>query len=463
MKRFLVLITGLLICLCYYAGASSFSLRLGEDTLSVEAEQVPLQDILRKLTEQGLEIKIDPLLNPPVTAHFKNRDLQQAVATIIRPMNHVLIWKAVDGPVGRMVRLSEIRIFEPGRKEMMQSLEKAAALSIEKDPATGIFYVKDEVLLTLKKGMTLEAFKDILHRINGTVIDSYPELGIYRIRLAENSDVPAVIEQLRQSEGVARTEPNYAYPAPRPDRDNQPPQPVPDLADSPGNPGNVPVAILDTGWNAVYDQDVSIKASFDAFHPEQPISDPLGHGTQMALLAAGMIKPYGVAMNQNYYNPVIPIRIFDENGYSSNFQVMKSIDFALANGARIISLSWGSETRSGFLENQLKLVDSKGTIVVAAAGNEPTGKPVYPAAYDSVIGVGALGLDGKTWRKSNYGDSVTLYAPGYAAFPVGYKGDPGTYAGTSISTAFMASLFADYLSRHPDANGRDVFDVLDRK
>ena len=125
-----------------------------------------------------------------------------------------------------------------------------------------------------------------------------------------------------------------------------------------------------------------------------------------------------------------------------------------------MSLSWGSETRSGFLEKAFAQASGKGLIIVASAGNEPTGRPVYPAAYGSVIGVGAAGPDGKAWEKSNYGHFVSLYAPGFAAFPVGYKGDPGTYAGTSISAAFAANLIANVLSHNPKASREEVIKAL---
>ena len=95
-------------------------------------------------------------------------------------------------------------------------------------------------------------------------------------------------------------------------------------------------------------------------------------------------------------------------------------------------------------------------VVLASAGNEPTGKAVYPAAYSSVIGVGALAPDGERWEKSNYGDFVTLAAPGFATLPVGYKGDPGTYAGTSISTAYVANMVANYLSQNPEASVEEI-------
>jgi len=106
---------------------------------------------------------------------------------------------------------------------------------------------------------------------------------------------------------------------------------------------------------------------------------------------------------------------------------------------------------------------ARGLVIVASAGNEPTGKPVYPAAYPSVIGVGALEPHGKTWENSNYGNFVALYAPGFANLPVGHKGDPGLYAGTSISTAFVANSIAGYLSENPAATLQEIRDYLNRK
>ena len=59
-------------------------------------------------------------------------------------------------------------------------------------------------------------------------------------------------------------------------------------------------------------------------------------------------------------------------------------------------------------------------------------------------------------NKSNYGDFVTLEAPGFATLPVGYKGDPGTYAGTSISAAYVANRVADYLAQNPNASVEEI-------
>jgi hypothetical protein len=108
----------------------------------------------------------------------------------------------------------------------------------------------------------------------------------------------------------------------------------------------------------------------------------------------------------------------------------------------------------------LNYADQQGLILVASAGNAPTGKPVYPAAYPSVLGVGALAPDGTPWKNSNYGSFVSVAAPGYAAFPVGYKGEAGLYAGTSIAAAYVANVISGWLTEHPAWGKADVIHQL---
>lgn len=207
--------------------------------------------------------------------------------------------------------------------------------------------------------------------------------------------------------------------------------------------------------------DEHVLATQDALNPDDMISDSLGHGTQMALVAAGIVTPFGVIKDKDgATNPVIAIRAFDDNGFTSSFALMRGIDFALENGAKVVSLSWGSSTKSDFINDTLEYGASKGLIIVASAGNEPTGKPVFPAAYESVIGIGALAPDGKNWKNTNYGDFVDIYLPGFADMPVGYKADPGIYAGTSISAAFASNRTAAFLSKNPKAGKKEIIDFL---
>ncbi|MCP4106992.1 MAG: S8 family serine peptidase [Desulfobacteraceae bacterium] len=465
MKKIICVFNIILFTLLCATGVFALEFRMAHGKLSLRANRTPLQDILQRMADTGISIQIDPRLNPAVSASFKNRDIQEGLNSILKSVNYVLIWKSVQGESGNIIKLDEIQVFMPGKKELMKPLGKRSVLSIARNPKDGSLFVKGEILLRLKPGADISKIKKFLEQTGGTVTASNPALGIYKIRVPENSDIPAVAEQLSGYPGV-KSEPNYAYPISMPYMNASANHDF-SLSDIPLPDGKIPIAVLDTGLDTDSVPSEYVLASLDAVNMDTSISDSLGHGTQMALIASGVVEPYGVVPSsvtgeEAVRNPVIAIRAFDDNGFTSNYNIMDSVNFALENGARVMSLSWGSETRSDFMEDAMNYANSKGLVIVASAGNEPTGKPRYPAAYESVICVGALNPEGKRWENSNYGDFVNLYAPGFATLPVGYKGDPGAYAGTSISTAYEASRIADYLSKNPEASKQEIYNALQK-
>jgi len=441
----------------------AYQIQVKGDRFSLQAARVPLQEILKDLANHtGIVVRIDPALNPKISADFNNRSLQQGLESILKPLNHVLLWESLATASGSIVRIKEIQIFEPGRKDLMQPLDAMRNLQIARNPADGSFYVKGEVLIRLKPGTDLAAIEALIERSGGAIVAVDRRLGIYRLHWPPDTDIPALVKELLRQPGIDQAEPNFAYPIAAPHRYEKRFGTDYESSQSAAPEGAVAVAVLDSGLTADERLSDYVLASLDAFDPSQPISDGLGHGTQMAMVAAGVVKPYGVPGDANTANPVIPVRTFDDNGFTSNDSLMRGIDFALQNGARVMSLSWGTSTQSAFLGDAFAYAASKGLIIVASAGNEPSGQAVYPAAYASVIGVGALAPDGQKWQNSNYGDFVELYAPGFADMPVGYKGDPGVYAGTSIAAAFVANQIAVFLSENPQADKQAVLKALQK-
>ncbi len=440
--------------------ASALMVRFDKDRIWIRAEQIPLQTILRRVAEQGVKVRIDPQLNPRITVDLKDLEIQSGLSIILKSVNHVLIWETVPDASGSESRIAEVQVFEPGKKSRMIDLSKKTRFEILKNPEDGSFYVKDEIIVRMQPDAAGYRLTRLLEKINGTLLERDRLTGLYRIRLPENTDVPAAQKRIGSAPGVSQVEPNYAYPLLPPaqtprlsDPDNESQEPNTEV-------GAAPIAILDSGIAPDTGLEALVVNSLNAVDSGDAATDSLGHGTQMAYIASGMIKPKGVDTDTGDRMPILPIKVFDENGYTSNYSIMQSIQFAVENEARVISLSWGSETRSRFLDESLQAAEARGLIVIASAGNKPTGKPVYPAAYDSVIGVGALTPDGKRWENSNFGDFVTLYAPGFGSFPVGYRGGPGSYAGTSISAAFAANVIADYLADHPDADKEQVLKMI---
>lgn len=457
-----LLLTVLFISILIPVTTSAFVMQLHGERLTLKVEKVPLQEILVRLSDSGIRVQIDPEINPAITASLENTDIQKALESILKGLDQVLVWETSQGPSGAVPKLAEIQVFRPGKKELIKPLRKASTLSIARNPKDGSFFVKDEILIKLKPGTDLSELLKLLRETGGILVGAYPELRIYRVRLPQNSDVPGLVDEIKRQGGATIAEPNYAYPVPPGPKDlDLFPLKFPPVDASPKQ-GVSPIAIIDSGLRADAELDGFVLASFDALNPDKPISDSGGHGTQMAFIAAGVIKPIGVEGDSVMQVPIIPIKAFDENGFTSNVLLMESLEYALDHGARVMSLSWGSETKSDFLSEALESAISKGLIIVASAGNEPSGEPVYPAAYPAVIGVGALAPDGKAWEKSNRGEFVDLYAPGFASLPVGYKGDPGIYAGTSISAAFTANRIAGILSKNPRATKQEILDALRR-
>lgn len=137
----------LMLVLCLLAaagGAHAFELSLAAGKLSVEADRVPLQQLLRNLSAYGVAVRIDPEINPVISASFRNKDLEEGLKSILRPLNSIFIWIPENIPAGRpgaqTLRLDEIQIFKPGEKERMLELDKEPddeAFQTPRDMAAG--------------------------------------------------------------------------------------------------------------------------------------------------------------------------------------------------------------------------------------------------------------------------------------------------------------------------------------
>jgi len=462
-KKLLILIIAFTFFHCEQVTAEVFEVELNDNNLSLAVTNAPLHNILLELVSQGISIKIDPQINPYVTAHFSNRPIQQALESILKPASYSLIWQ--KNPIASDTNsfvVSEIQIFQSDRKNKLQRLigPKYRPITKNKD---GIYFVENEILLHLLPETDITELKKLLKSYGATFVANgdFPE--VVQITFPDKSDVFAIAKEIKEKLSLDLVEPNYAYPISPPVRyTNTLPQAVLQTEDvTTITPSTI--AILDSGLEQTAGLDKVVLSSLDAIDPDSQISDTLGHGTQMAFIASGLIKPFGVEGNDEELIPILPIKVFDDQGYTTSLDIMESIHFALTNDAKVMSLSWGTEVESDFMENAFKEASSNGLIIIASAGNEPTGNPIYPAAYPFVIGVGALEPDGTRWPQSNYGDFVAVYAAGFANMPVGHNGDPGLYAGTSISAALVANSAAHYLQEHPQASQQEISRYLQNK
>jgi len=151
-----------------------------------------------------------------------------------------------------------------------------------------------------------------------------------------------------------------------------------------------------------------------------------GHGTHVAGTLAAQFGNGGGVLPGADPNGVVGVapgvklliaRVLDIRGNGSTSDVLEALSWCSAEGARIASLSLGSQKHDAIEETAFEQAWAKGMLSVAASGNAGTADanspPVaYPAAYPTVIAVGAVGLDGTHQTFSQYGKPLSLVAPG---------------------------------------------------
>jgi serine protease len=143
------------------------------------------------------------------------------------------------------------------------------------------------------------------------------------------------------------------------------------------------------------------------------------HGTHVAGIAAAVdnnIGIVGVATQAEIY----PVRVLGAEGIGSSADLIDAINWASTRPEiDVINLSLGGLGPSNALKSAIDRayngsdgIGGDGQLIVAAAGNAATDEPTYPAAYENVVGVGAVDGDGVLAGYSNIGPSVDLVAPG---------------------------------------------------
>ncbi|MFI2779094.1 S8 family serine peptidase [Streptomyces sp. ALB3] len=232
----------------------------------------------------------------------------------------------------------------------------------------------------------------------------------------------------------------------------------------------VKVAVIDTGVNP---STASLKGQvlegLDATGVEGDETDDYnGHGTTMAELIAGTGQGGGLK-GLAPGAKIIPMRVADADwkpkGSLNSLDTTDAIRAAADSDAKIINMSFGNDFVLDQEIQAVKYAQSKGKLFFAAVGNDGNedNKPVYPAAYPEVVGVGATDREGKVAETSQHGDFVDIAAPGDdipfwcdEKFESYCQGDGGTSAATAITSAAAALIW----SAHPDWTANQVLNVL---
>jgi hypothetical protein len=143
---------------------------------------------------------------------------------------------------------------------------------------------------------------------------------------------------------------------------------------------------------------------------------------------------------------VYSYRVADDNGQSDSFLLAQGILAAMDAGVDIINISMGSYGNSALLHDAVKTALDAGVKIFASGGNEGYTQVSYPAAYEGVVGVGAVDANGTYLPFSNSG-SVSITAPGLDLLTAWTGGKTVYFTGTSASSPIGAGVTAAVMSQ----------------
>ncbi|GGK94425.1 serine protease [Sphaerisporangium melleum] len=233
---------------------------------------------------------------------------------------------------------------------------------------------------------------------------------------------------------------------------------------------DVPVAVLDTGYDPGHPDLQGLVVKTANFTAEPDVRDLNGHGTHVASTIAG-----SGAASGGRYKGVAPGaklligKVCEQGGYCPDSGIIEGMTWAAENGARVANLSLGNPDAPGLdpLEQAVDTLSEKyGTLFVIASGNDGPRTLGSPSSADRALSVGASFRDNDSVvafsstgpRPGDAAVKPDLIAPGVGivaarAEGTGFPADDESYtemSGTSMATPHVTGAAAIVAGRHPD-------------
>jgi subtilisin family serine protease len=246
----------------------------------------------------------------------------------------------------------------------------------------------------------------------------------------------------------------------------------------------VKVAVLDTGIDTTHpDLDDAVLEAKDFTETSGP-TDYAGHGTHVASIITGSGDPFkGVAPDAQ----LLVGKVLDDGGYGYDSQIIAGMEWAAAEGAKVVNLSLGGCATDGtdpLSQAVNEITGESGTLFVVAAGNHPNNPYCFydervsaPAAADGALAVGSVTKHDELSDFSNFGPRVgdpsalkpEITGPGQdivaAKAAEGWMGEPASdgyvrMSGTSMATPHVAGAAAILAQQHPDWKAPQLREAL---
>ena len=237
---------------------------------------------------------------------------------------------------------------------------------------------------------------------------------------------------------------------------------------------DVVVAVIDTGVdynhpdlkNNILYRDGKL-VGYDFINDDDDPMDDHHHGTHCAgIIGAVGNNRIGVT-GINWNVSIMPLKAADAEGHLPSDAVISCIEYAVANGANIISCSYGGYIYDEAQYDAMRKALDYGVLFCCAAGNDRQNldvTPCYPACYGlaNIISVAASDPNDKLAEDfSNYGaKSVHVAAPGCGIFSTFPENNYAGISGTSMATPMVSGIAALLKSAFPNATSMDLKEAI---
>lgn len=227
---------------------------------------------------------------------------------------------------------------------------------------------------------------------------------------------------------------------------------------------HVVIAMLDTGISTTAIDSSYLLPGYNYVLSSADTEDRINHGTATASIIVGC-ESAGITG----YAPevlLIPLVVTDKVDGTVTGVAPKVLAQAIREavdvyGADIINVSLGIQKDAVVVRKAVAYVESQGVPVISAVGNDgENGAYYYPAAYDTVLGVGAHNKDGEVSAFSQQNGTADLLAPGENIRMASRNGAVYGAKGTSYATAHVSAAAALLLAAKPELTPEQLRQAL---
>ena len=213
------------------------------------------------------------------------------------------------------------------------------------------------------------------------------------------------------------------------------------------------IAILDSGTDLDHPDlagKVRTDIDRDFVNNDGEADDDHGHGTHVSGIAAAATNNAQGVAGLGWEATLLPLKVLDADGNGYADDLADAIRYAADQGAEVINMSLGGAVPCPwYVQDAVDYAYAGRVILVAAAGNNQGNTENFPANCTHVLGVAATDPDDTRASYSNYGNHVSVAAPGSGIYSTLMGGWYGYMSGTSMATPYVAGLAALVYSRYP--------------